>query len=285
MQSNRITKSLTGLKVENKKAFVPFNVLGYPDYDQCLKSISALIEGGATILELGIPFSDPLADGPIIQQASHRVLEQGFTVQESLKLVKEIRKIHKDIPINILTYYNLALAKSPLSFFSALKEAGVDGITFVDLPVEEFDEIYTDLKSCHLIPIMLISPLTPPKRMKKILSYAEGFVYLVSRAGITGLHESFETTLSNSISQIKNISSIPVLIGFGISNKESAVKMINLGADGVITGTRIVDIISNTPQDKIAKELIDFETNMIEAINSDSVDSKILVASASTASV
>ena len=161
MQSNRITKSLQELRVKKKKAFVPFNVLGYPNYDLCLKSITALIEGGATLLELGIAFSDPLADGPIIQTASHQVLEQGFTIENSLKLVKEIREIHKDIPINILTYYNLALARSPLSFFSDLKEAGVDGVTFVDLPVEEFDEIYTDLKSCDLVPIMLISPLTP----------------------------------------------------------------------------------------------------------------------------
>ena len=268
MKENRLVRTFSSLKEKGMKAFVPFTLLGYPDRKLCLESIDALIEGGASALELGIAFSDPLADGPVIQAASHQVLSRGFSVEDSFSLIREIRSCHKDIPINILTYFNLALARGTDVFFKQLKEAGADGITFVDLPIEEIDEIYSQLKTAQLIPVMLISPLTPEERTRIILQYAEGFIYMVSRAGITGMHESFEANLKESIKTLQKLSSLPVLTGFGISTRENAGKIIDLGADGVIVGSKIIDLITRSSPSELRKVLIEYEQEIQEAINS-----------------
>lgn len=259
------------LKEEGKKAFVPFNLLGYPSRESCLNCLLGLIEGGATALELGIPFSDPIADGPLIQQASHTVLKSGFTVDQALSIVKEVKKRHPQIPVIILTYYNIALARGADTFLKHLKEAGVDGITFVDLPVEEFEEIHGKIVENGLSPVMLISPLTPEERLAQILKYATGFLYLISRAGVTGMQDSYHQHLSDRIKSIKKLSSLPVLVGFGISTTEQAQSMINLGADGVIVGSKILDLINHCEREKekvAADSLRDYTAAMVESINS-----------------
>ena len=271
MKGNKITEALELAKRQGRKAFVPFNVLGYPDKDTCKRSLIALARAGATALEIGLPFSDPIADGPVIQEASHKVLDTGFTFSDALKIIRDVRDECPDIALNVLTYYNLALSKGPKEFFAALKVAGVDGLTFVDLPVEEIDEIYEVLLECELVPIMLISPLTPEPRIKKILNYAQGFVYLVSRAGITGMHESYQKNLAQKIEFIKQEKEIAVLVGFGISNPQQAKKMTSLGADGVIVGSKIVDLISKVEASEISTTLESYTKELLDGINDQSL--------------
>lgn len=260
---NKLEKVFSNLKTKGKKAFVPFNLLGYPTEEDCIKSLLALIEGGANALELGIPFSDPIADGPLIQQASHTVLENGFTVDQALKIVEAVKNKHPQIPMTILTYFNIALARGTTQFLKDLKRAGAAGVTFVDLPVEEFEEVHGQILESGLAPVMLISPLTPEDRLEKILKYARGFLYLISRAGTTGMQESYHDQLKDRILTIKSKSSLPVLVGFGISTPEQAASMIKLGADGVIVGSKIIDLISS----KRSQELGSYTETMVRAIN------------------
>lgn len=265
---NRLAIALSKNKSNNQKAFVPFNVLGYPDIDKSVESLLALAAGGATCLEVGIPFSDPIADGPVIQNASHKVLETGFEFRQALNVIARIREANIVIPINVLTYYNVALSIGQSKFLKDLKGAGADGVTFVDLPIEEIDEIAPLLDKVDLLPIMLISPLTPRQRMKTILKYAKGFVYLVSKAGVTGIDENFEKSLGETLKTIKELKDIPVFIGFGIANKRTAKKMIELGADGVIVGTKILKIIEESKPIEVEDNLLEFEREILCSINS-----------------
>lgn len=263
---SRLTGAFSKLNKEGKKAFIPFNLLGYPDKKSCISSLKALVEGGATALELGLPFSDPMADGPLIQRASHSVLEAGFSIADAVAIIKEIRSACPDTPINLLTYFNPALSNGVEPFLARFKEAGVDAVTFVDLPLEEMEEIYGTLQNLELDSVMLISPLTPPHRIDEILKYAKGFLYLVSRAGTTGMQDSFSNKLEEVINIIKERTELPVLIGFGISGAEQARNMIELGADGVIVGSKILDIIGKSNLNERDKNLASFTRELVNAI-------------------
>lgn len=239
---NRIDKTFESLRQQNRKAFIPFTVLGYPDRDASLAAIETMIENGATILELGLPFSEPMADGPIIESASKSVVETGFTTGDALQLIAAVRKRHKDIPIVLMSYFNLALARGIEKFMKDLHEVGVDGITFVDLPPEEGDSVFTIAKENGIAPVMLVSPLTSPERLERILDHASGYLYLISRAGTTGLSEKFDEKLSALISMLRSQSQLPVCIGFGISKPEHVTKMLSFGADGIVVGSKLVEI-------------------------------------------
>ena len=263
---SRLAEAFLKLNQEGKKAFIPFNLLGYPDKKSSIAVLKALVEGGATALELGLPFSDPMADGPLIQKASHSVLESGFSIADAIEIIKEVRSACPDTPINLLTYFNLALSKGVESFLTSFKESGVDAVTFVDLPLEEMDEIYGFIKSLELDSVMLISPLTPPHRIDEILKYARGFLYLVSRAGTTGMQETYSNKLEEVLNTIKERTELPVLVGFGISSPEQAKMMIASGADGVIVGSKILDIIEKSDPKDLQKELVSFTASIVSTI-------------------
>ena len=263
--TGRIEKKFRHLAETNKKAVIPFTVLGFPDKETSLRSIEALIAGGAHVLELGLPFSDPMADGPIIEAAAKQTVEQGFSIADALELIATVRQRHPELPIVILSYFNLAFARGVEPFLQQLKKAGADGITFVDLPVEECAETYKQAAAIGLAPVMLVSPLTSPERLAKILEYAEGYIYLVSRAGITGLEETFNSGLKSLINMIKQSSTLPVCIGFGISRPIHVRGMIAHGADGVIVGSKIVAMIQGSQTSFNPDELSAFVQELVLA--------------------
>ncbi len=249
------------LKNNGHKAFIPFTVLGYPDTKECLDTIKLMIDAGATALELGIAFSDPLADGPIIQEATQKVIESGFSLSDAFALIQEIRAFNQEIPIGLLVYYNLILACGIDNFYKLAHDAGVDGILIPELPPEAADEVMPYATKYNIKQIFMVSPVTSKERLLKILHFAGGFIYVVSRLGITGIEEKPDEQLKNIISPIHETTSLPVYVGFGISSPEQARKILALGADGVITGSKIIELTSSTTSGSLKAYLKEmFET-------------------------
>ncbi|MGD9684798.1 MAG: tryptophan synthase subunit alpha [Candidatus Obscuribacterales bacterium] len=259
---DRLTNTMPILKEKGEKAIVPFLVLGYPDRKRFIEAAKALIEGGATALELGLPFSDPVADGPIIENADRAVLASGQTVDRAIELISTLRELAPDLPLSLLTYLNPVLKRGIPRFLKDMKEAGIDGITIVDLPPEEYAEVEPHMKELGLAPVMLVSPLTTGDRLRKICTMGSGFLYLVSRAGITGLSSTYQDTLSHTLTDVREHTSLPVLVGFGISSSEQARSMVAMGADGVIVGSKIIDIIDRCEEGEMSHALTAFVSGL-----------------------
>jgi tryptophan synthase alpha chain len=239
---------------KNKPIFMPYFPLGYPDLDTSIDVIEALAKNGADLIEVGLSFSDPLADGPVIQHATQIALEKGITVRKSLEAVKELRDRGVDIPLILMGYYNPMLAYGLEKFVRDAVEAGADGFIIPDLPMEESEEFQSilnggrDASSRDLPLIPMLAPTSSPERMEMIARNAKGFIYLVSVTGITGERKSLAEGLGELISQVREHTSAPVCVGFGIGTPEQA-KEVGKMADGVIVGTACVRTIggSETP--------------------------------------
>jgi tryptophan synthase alpha chain len=244
---SRYQKTFAQLKAANQKAFIPFTLLGWHNPETSLEIIRGMVEGGATMLELGLAFSDPAADGPIIQAAAHETLESGFRVKDALALIRKIREQYPDIPIGLLVYYNMVLAPGIDRFFQQISDAGADGILIADLPPELAHEVVDSARKHDVDLIFIVSPLTSPQRLSQITQLAGGFLYIVSRLGITGTEERYDTQLQALLTMLRQQTDLPACVGFGISNPEQAANMIQLGADGVITGSRIIQMIRDNP--------------------------------------
>lgn len=231
---------------KNKPIFMPYFPLGYPDLDTSIDVIEALAKNGADLIEVGLSFSDPLADGPVVQKATQVALEQGITVKKSLQAVAELRKRGVDIPLILMGYYNPMLAYGLEKFVHDAKESGADGFIIPDLPAEESKEFKDVAGNMPLIP--MLAPTSSPERMEMIARNAKGFIYLVSVTGITGERKSLAEGLGGLIAQMKQHTSAPVCVGFGIGTPEQA-KEVGKMADGVIVGTACVRTIggSETP--------------------------------------
>ena len=243
-------KSYKQVFAERKHAAViPFFVIGDPDYKTGLKIVKSAIDAGADILELGIPFSDPIADGPTIQKADIRSLKSGMTVKKALKFITEIKK-HKDIPIGLLMYYNLIFQYGTEKFFRDFHKAGVNSVLVADLSVDDADEIIGPAKKAGLDTVFMITPNTRKERLKLIASKTTGFIYAVSLLGVTGSRTTLSGSVKGLISRIKKETDVPVCVGFGISTPEHAAQVAKAGADGVIIGSRIVKIIEDNLNDK-----------------------------------
>ncbi|MEW6284986.1 MAG: tryptophan synthase subunit alpha [Chloroflexota bacterium] len=235
---NRIESAFT-----TKPIFMPYFPLGYPDLETSIDVIEALAKNGADLIEVGLSFSDPLADGPVIQHATQIALEKGITVKKSLEAVKELRRRGVDIPLILMGYYNPMLAYGLETFVRDAAEAGADGFIVPDLPAEEskeFEEAAGDLPL-----IRMLAPTTPPERMEAIARSAKGFIYLVSVTGITGERKSLAEGLGDLITQVREHTSAPVCVGFGISTPEQA-KEVGEMADGVIVGSACVKTIGGS---------------------------------------
>jgi len=237
----------------NKPIFMPYFPLGYPDLDTSIDVIEALAKNGADLIEVGLSFSDPLADGPVIQHATQIALEKGITVKKSLEAVKEIRKRGVDIPLILMGYYNPMLAYGLEKFIHDAREAGADGFIIPDLPMEEADEFYVALSGAagedEALPlIQMLAPTSPNERMEAIARNAKGFIYLVSVTGVTGARTSISEGLGELIARVREHTSAPVCVGFGIGTPEQA-KQVGALADGVIVGSACVKAIggSETP--------------------------------------
>jgi len=240
---------------KNKPIFMPYFPLGYPDLDASIDIIEALAKHGADLIEVGLSFSDPLADGPVIQKATQVALEKGITVKKSLGAITELRNRGVDIPLVLMGYYNPLLAYGLERFVRAACEAGVDGFIIPDLPPEEADEFHIALSglapsrragSVEALPlIQMLAPTTPNERMERIARDAKGFIYLVSVTGVTGARSSIAEGLGDLIARVREHTSVPVCVGFGIGTPEQA-KQVGALADGVIVGSACVKTIGGS---------------------------------------
>jgi tryptophan synthase alpha chain len=228
---------------KNKPIFMPYFPLGYPDLNTSIDVFEALAKNGADLIEVGLSFSDPLADGPVIQQATQVALENGITIKKSLEAVKELRERDVTIPLILMGYYNPMLAYGIERFVRDAKEAGADGFIIPDLPMEESDEFENVLGDLPLI--RMIAPTSSSDRMEKIARNAKGFIYLVSVTGITGERKSIAEGLGDLISSVREHTSVPVCVGFGIGTPKQA-KEVGQMADGVIVGTACVRTIGGS---------------------------------------
>ena len=233
---NRIT-----IAFENKKAFIAFITGGDPDMETTENLIIAMAESGVDIIEIGIPFSDPVAEGPIIQEADERALANGFTVDKLFDMIKRVRQ-KVEIPLLFMTYINPIFVYGKERFMQRCAQCGIDGIIVPDLPFEERDELESVCAEHGVTQISMISP-TSQDRIATIAKNAEGFLYCVSSLGVTGVRSEITTNLAEMIGQVKKASSVPCAIGFGISTPEQARNMAAI-SDGVIIGSAIVRIIA-----------------------------------------
>lgn len=225
---------------ENGKAFIAFLTAGDPNYTSSLKNILAAADGGADLIEIGIPFSDPIAEGPVIQNADIRALSAGMTTDKVFQLAHDVRQ-HTDIPLCFMTYLNPVFHYGYDSFFKKCSEEKIDGIIIPDMPFEEKNEVESVAVKYGVDVISLIAP-TSESRIKSIAESANGFIYVVSSMGVTGVRSEIKTDLESICNTIRKYSAVPTAIGFGISTPEQAFKMSEY-ADGVIVGSAIVRLV------------------------------------------
>ena len=226
----------------NRAALIPFFVIGDPDFETSLEIVKTAIDAGADILELGVPFSDPIADGPTIQKADIRSLNNGMTVQRALEFIQKVKE-YKDIPIGLLMYYNLVYQYGCEKFFSDFHKAGVNSVLVADLSIDDADEITGPAKNAGLDTVFMVTPITNDNRMKLIASKTTGFIYTVSVLGVTGSRDELSDTIEALVSKLKKLTDVPICVGFGISKPAHAAAVASAGADGVIVGSRVVKII------------------------------------------
>lgn len=262
---NRIDQLFANLKKQNKKAFAAYICAGDPNLKATGDLVLALEKAGADIVELGVPFSDPLADGMVNQLAAQRALESGATPFGVLETVAEIRK-KSQIPIVLYTYYNPLFHLGLEKFLKQAEQSGVDGILALDLPPEESSHEWPKNQNIHRI--FLVAPTTPSERMASVAEHGEGFIYYVSRTGITGMRKDIAQDLSSQVKAMQKHTKLPICVGFGISNPEQA-KSIAQIADGVVVGSAIVDqIAKNNNAADLPEKIQEFVQPLASAVHS-----------------
>ena len=234
---------------KKEKKLITFITGGDPDLDTSLEILNNIINNNIDIIEIGMPFSDPMADGPIIQESSLRSIVNGTKINDIFEIVKEVRKLNNEIPIILMGYYNSIFNLGIDNFTSKCTETGVDGLIIVDLQPEEDSELYIKTKEKNIDLIRLITPTTDENRLKTILDNASGFLYYVTITGITGQNSANIEHLRKSIETIKLSTKLPIVAGFGIKNRRD-VEQISAFTDGVVVGSSIVNIIKNNLSDK-----------------------------------
>jgi tryptophan synthase alpha chain len=247
----RITKALKKLNKEGRKAFIPYVMAGDPSLARTKKLVLLLEDCGADIIELGVPFSDPLADGPTIQAAADRALKHGVTLRKVIAAVAEIRKKSK-VPIVLMTYYNPVFRYGDKAFVRDAVKAGVDGVIVPDLPADEAGTLIKFSRQYGLDTIFLLAPTSTPRRIKLVAKYSTGFIYYVSITGITGAALKLDATQRKSIEAIRAITKKPVALGFGVSRPKEA-RAVAEFANGVIVGSAIVKKIKESPEGEVKR--------------------------------
>lgn len=244
---NRIEKAFAQAREEKRAVFVGYLCAGDPDFESSVEACRTVIESGVDILELGVPFSDPLADGLTNQLAAQRALESGSNSARVLDLVRAIRAF-SEVPLVFYTYYNLVFAQGSEAYAASAKAAGVDGILTLDLPPEEAGEHLEACARHDLKTVFIVAPTTPDSRLEMICKATTGFVYYVSREGVTGEQASMSEGIAAQVAQIKEHTDLPVVVGFGISNADH-VHTVAQAADGVVVGSAIVNCIAANSND------------------------------------
>jgi tryptophan synthase alpha chain len=241
-QMSRIKKTFSRLRKKNETALIPYIMAGDPDLATTKTLILELEKAGADIIELGAPFSDPLADGPTIQKAAIRSLMHHTSIADVLGLVADVRKV-SSIPLIIMTYYNLIFHYGEERFANDAAAAGLDGMILPDLPPEEAGALIPSAKKAGLDTIFLLAPTSTEERIKLVCKAAQGFVYYVSLTGVTGARAGVQSSVEEALRKIKSVTDKPVAVGFGISTPDQAAQIARWGADGVIVGSALVKVI------------------------------------------
>lgn len=266
---SRIKQVIDALGIQGKKALIPYITGGDPRPEWTVELMHTLVQAGADIIELGVPFSDPMADGPVIQLACERALEHNTSLDDIFSMVKEFRETDQATPVVLMGYLNPLEAKGYQCFAQEAAESGVDGALIVDLPPEEAETLVPFLKQNNLDSIFLIAPTTSKERVKFICDQSSGYVYYVSVKGVTGSATLNVDEVAEKVAQIKAHNQIPVGVGFGISNAKSAAEVSKVG-DGVIVGSVIVNLIAKNQDNKVSmnreiKALVSSMRNAMDA--------------------
>lgn len=252
--TSRITKTFKRLKKEGKKAFIPYIMAGDPSLERTKDIVRLFEECGADIVELGVPFSDPLADGPTIQRASERALKNGVTLRKVISLVSELRRGEKDlrqktqIPLVLMTYFNPVFKYGIDNFIKDAKDAGVDGMIVPDLPPDEAEDFIQQSRKAAIDTIFLLAPTSTEDRIKKVAKASSGFIYYVSITGITGASLLLDGSMEELILKIRKYTDRPIAVGFGVSTPMEASAVARV-SDGVIIGSAIVKRLHETPDE------------------------------------
>jgi tryptophan synthase alpha chain len=235
----RIQAVFARAKTERRAAFMPYHAMGYPDRAQTLEVIRTLGDAGAELFEIGIPHSDPLADGPTVQTATYTALTQGTTVADCLAMCRELRTAGMEQPFCAMTYYNPLFAYGVQRFVDDAAAAGIDGLIVPDLPPEEAEELEAACRQAGLATIYLLAPTSTEDRIRSVASHATGFIYLVSVTGITGVRSDLPPDLADFVARVRRHTNLPLAVGFGIATGEQAAAVARI-ADGVIVGSALV---------------------------------------------
>ncbi|HHY80494.1 MAG TPA: tryptophan synthase subunit alpha [Thermoanaerobacter sp.] len=261
---NRIDKKFEALKGEGRKALITFITAGDPDIETTYDIVLALEEAGSDIIELGIPYSDPLADGPTIQASSQRALNKGVKIPDIMKIVEKIR-LKSDIPLVYLVYYNSIFKYGIQKFLKESKDVGIDGLIIPDLPIEERKDISEEADKYDIYLIPLVAP-TSKERIKLITQNGKGFVYCVSITGVTGAREDIETDIEEYMKMVSQYTNMPKAIGFGISTPEMAKKLKDF-SDGIIVGSALVErIAKGYNKSEMLQEVKSFVSSLKEVL-------------------
>jgi tryptophan synthase alpha chain len=264
---NRIEERFARLKREGRKAFIVYIGAGDPNLDATRQLALAFAPSGVDVLELGVPFSDPLADGLVNQLAAQRGLESGTTTPKLLETVAAIRQ-QSQIPIVLYIYFNLIHRVGLERFITDAAKAGVDGLLVLDLPPEESDTYEALMRAAGLCNIYLVAPTTPEERMEKIVKRGAGFIYYISRIGVTGMQTKVASDLAEQVAKIRAHTKLPVAVGFGVSNPEQA-KLVAQAADGVVVGSAVVNqIAQHGKSPELVAKVSAFVKSLAEAVKS-----------------
>ncbi|MEQ8319863.1 MAG: tryptophan synthase subunit alpha [Rhodospirillales bacterium] len=263
----RIARRFAALKKEGRSGFITFTTAGDPDLETSARILDGIAEAGADLIEIGVPFSDPMADGPAIQASSLRAIKGGMTLRKTLAMVAEFRKKDDDTPIILMGYYNPIYIYGVDSFLTDAKKAGVDGLIVVDLPPEEETELCLPALNAGINFIYLTAPTTTDKRLPRVLEHASGFVYFVSITGITGTRTAKTTDVAGHVGRIRAQTDLPVAVGFGIRTPEQAAEIARV-ADAAVVGSALVDQITANLDDngKPGPGTVDAVLNLVAAL-------------------
>jgi tryptophan synthase alpha chain len=263
---SRIQATLSALSAKNKKGLIPFITAGDPAPELTVPLMHALVEGGADILELGVPFSDPMAEGPVIQRACERALKFNIGIKDVLGFVREFRQTNATTPIVLMGYANPIERMGQAAFVKAAKEAGVDGTIVVDYPPEECEEFAALLKANDMDAIFLLAPTSTEERIKQVAAYGSGFSYYVSLKGVTGAAHIDTQEVAQRIAAIRKHVKLPIGVGFGIRDAATA-KTVAAVSDAVVIGSRIIQELENTPRERAVAAVRDFVAGIRKALD------------------